>query len=132
MNSESILVIGVNSRPIAASAKALGLKVNVIDYWGDQDLRKIANDILVVRDFEDKKEIVYFKTFPELEEKYYYYLKHPEEAERIAQAGYEKVKKYHNADIRAKWFAKIVLHHANGGKYDESFNDLSQYGVQNF
>ncbi|MHA1693910.1 MAG: ATP-grasp domain-containing protein [Candidatus Helarchaeota archaeon] len=56
MNSESILVIGVNSRPIAASAKALGLKVNVIDYWGDQDLRKIANDILVVRDFEDKKE----------------------------------------------------------------------------
>ena len=82
--------------------------------------------------FEDKKEIVYFKTFPELEEKYYYYLKHPEEAERIAQAGYEKVKKYHNADIRAKWFAKIVLHHANGGKYDESFNDLSQYGVQNF
>jgi glycosyltransferase involved in cell wall biosynthesis len=79
--------------------------------------------------FEDGKEIVYFKTFQELEEKYRYYLKHPQEAEKIAQAGYEKVRKYHNADVRAKWFAKIVLHHANGGKYDESFNNLSQYGV---
>ena len=79
--------------------------------------------------FEDGKEIVYFKTFSDLEEKYRYYLKNHKEAEQIAERGYEKVRKYHNADVRAKWFAKIVLHHANGGKYDESFNDLSQYGV---
>ena len=82
--------------------------------------------------FENGKEIVYFKTFPELKEKYRYYLKHPEEAKQIARAGYEKVRRYHNADVRAKWFAEIVLHHANGGKYQDSYNDLSQYGVWNF
>ena len=79
--------------------------------------------------FEDEKEIVYFKTFPELEEKYRYYLKNPKEAEQIAERGYEKVRKYHNADVRAKWFAKIILHHANGGENEDSYNDLSQYGV---
>jgi hypothetical protein len=73
--------------------------------------------------FEDGKDIVYFKTFAELEEKYRYYLKNLKEAERIAQAGYEKVRKYHNADVRAKWFAKALLHHANGGEYDEAYNN---------
>jgi hypothetical protein len=78
--------------------------------------------------FEDEKEIVYFKTFTELEEKYRYYLENPEKANQIAQAGYEKVRKYHNADIRAKRFAELVLHHANGGEYNESYNDVSLFG----
>jgi spore maturation protein CgeB len=78
--------------------------------------------------FEDGKEIIYFKTLPELEEKYRYYLEHPKEAEKIAQAGYEKVRKYHNTDIRAKRFVQILLHHANGGKYDESYNNVSLFG----
>lgn len=80
--------------------------------------------------FEDGKEIVYFKTFRELEEKYQYYLRNPKEADRIAQAGYEKVRKYHNADVRARRFAEIVLHHANGGRYEESYNDISLFGVK--
>ena len=78
--------------------------------------------------FKNGEEIVYFKNFQELEEKYSYYLENSKEAERIAQAGYEKVRKYHNADIRAKRFAEIVLYHANGGEYNESFDDISLFG----
>ncbi len=80
--------------------------------------------------FRDGKEVVYFRNFPELEEKYQYYLKNPEKAERIAQTGYEKVRKYHNADVRAKYFAQTVLHHANGGKYSENFSDLAIFGIE--
>jgi len=78
--------------------------------------------------FEDGKEIVYFKDFPELEEKYQYFLKNTEEADQIAQAGCEKVRKYHNADVRARRFAEIVLHHANGGEYKDSYNNISFFG----
>jgi glycosyltransferase involved in cell wall biosynthesis len=76
--------------------------------------------------FEDGKEIVYFKTFGELEKKYKYYLENQEESDEIAKAGYEKVRKYFNADASAKRFAKIVLHHANGGKYEASFDEVSE------
>lgn len=78
--------------------------------------------------FEDGKEIVYFKTFNELEEKYRYYLAHPQEAVQIAQAGYEKVRKYHNADIRVQRLVELILYHANGGEYNNAFNDVSFYG----
>ena len=82
--------------------------------------------------FEDEKEIVYFKTFAELEEKYRYYLKNPEETNQIARAGYEKVRKYHNADVRARWFTEVILHHANGGEYDETYNNPYIYGGSNY
>ena len=78
--------------------------------------------------FEDGKDIVYFKDFHELEEKYNYFLNHPEESERIARSGCEKVRKYHNADVRAKMFAEIVLHHANGGEYNNSYNNILLFG----
>ena len=45
----TVLVVGYNARPIAASAKRLGLNVLVVDYWGDADLYKCADEILVVR-----------------------------------------------------------------------------------
>jgi len=51
-SKEVLLIIGVNSRPIAASAKRLGYNVNVVDYWGDKDLKNIADDILVIKDYE--------------------------------------------------------------------------------
>lgn len=78
--------------------------------------------------FEDGKDIVFFKTFEEMEEKYNYYIKNQEAANKIALAGYYKVRTFHNADVRAKRFAKLVLHHANGGKYDVSFNNISVFG----
>lgn len=74
--------------------------------------------------FGDGKEVVYFKNFKELERKYNYYLQNKKEAEDIAEAGYRKVRQYFNADVMARWFAEIVLRHANGGKFDESYNNF--------
>ncbi|MFX0097557.1 MAG: ATP-grasp domain-containing protein, partial [Candidatus Hodarchaeota archaeon] len=45
MKKFRFLVVGSNSRPIAVSAKRMGHRVYVVDYWGDQDLRKIADDV---------------------------------------------------------------------------------------
>ncbi|MHA1231006.1 MAG: ATP-grasp domain-containing protein [Candidatus Helarchaeota archaeon] len=50
VSNKSILVLGVNSRPIAVSARRLGYKVYVVDFWGDNDLRKITKDILVIKE----------------------------------------------------------------------------------
>ena len=77
--------------------------------------------------FREGGDIVFFKTFEEMEEKYKYYLRKHEVANRIALAGYYKVRTFHNADIRAKRFAALVLHHANGGKYDRALNDVSAF-----
>ncbi|MEM3587258.1 MAG: ATP-grasp domain-containing protein [Candidatus Jordarchaeaceae archaeon] len=46
--SATVLVLGFNARPIAASAKRLGLKVLVVDYWGDVDIYRCADEVLVV------------------------------------------------------------------------------------
>lgn len=78
--------------------------------------------------FEDGKDIVYYKTFEELEDKYNYYLQNPEKAREIALSGYHKVRKFHNADARIKRIAEITLHHANGGDYDEGLNDINLFG----
>ncbi len=40
----SIGIIGFNARPIACSAKRLGAKVYVSDYWGDSDLGACCDD----------------------------------------------------------------------------------------
>jgi len=77
--------------------------------------------------FQDGQNIVFFKTFEEMEEKYRHYIRNQEAADRIALAGYYKVRAFHNADVRAKRFAELVLHHANGGKYDRALNDVSAF-----
>lgn len=82
--------------------------------------------------FEDGKDLVYFKTFEEMEEKYKFYVQHPDIADEIALSGYYKVRKFHNADVRAKRIAEIILHHANGGTYNESFDDIALFGGKIF
>ena len=82
--------------------------------------------------FEDGKDLVYFKTFEEMEEKYKFYVQHPDIADEIALSGYYKVRKFHNADVRAKRIAEIILHHANGGTYNESFDDIALFGGEIF
>jgi len=42
---ETAIVIGFNARPIASSAKRAGLTVLAVDYWGDVDLAKSADDV---------------------------------------------------------------------------------------
>ncbi|MFQ6129975.1 MAG: ATP-grasp domain-containing protein [Candidatus Hadarchaeaceae archaeon] len=41
----SIMVVGVNTRPIVKSAKALGLKTIAVDCFGDVDLREFADAV---------------------------------------------------------------------------------------
>lgn len=77
--------------------------------------------------FEDGKDIVYFQTFEEMEDKYNYYIKNEKQRAKIALAGYKKVRRFHNADLRAIRLAQIVLHHANGGKFMPEFNDISRF-----
>ncbi|MGV7224408.1 MAG: glycosyltransferase family protein, partial [Nitrospinales bacterium] len=77
--------------------------------------------------FEDGKDIVFFKTFEELEDKYNYYIKNEKNRAKIALAGYKNVRRFHNADLRAIRLANIVLHHANGGKFMPEFNEISRF-----
>ena len=50
--------------------------------------------------FEDGKELVMYTGLEDLVQKVEYYLKHEEERDAIAKAGYEKVKEYFNIDKR--------------------------------
>lgn len=63
--------------------------------------------------FTDGVDLVYWHDVKEMEDKYKYYRDHPAEAERIANNGYERVRKYHNQDIRARFIADKVLEAAN-------------------
>ena len=63
--------------------------------------------------FIDGEDLVYWKTFEEMVEKFEYYKANPDEAQRIANNGYNKVRRYHNQDVRAKFFADTVLKMAN-------------------
>lgn len=58
--------------------------------------------------FKDGEDIVYWQTPQEMEEKYRYYIKNQDELWRIANNGYEKVRKFHNQDLRAKEIATII------------------------
>lgn len=63
--------------------------------------------------FKDGVDIVYWETFDEMVEKYEYYRKHDDERIRIARSGYNRVRELHNQDIRARYFADVVLGMAN-------------------
>ena len=58
--------------------------------------------------YKNKKHLVLYKDFTDLENKIYYYLKHEEEREIIAKAGMDFVRKYHSAEVRDKEFTKVV------------------------
>lgn len=50
----SIMVVGVNTRPIVKSAKALGLKTIAVDCFGDADLRECADAVFSLRSAKSK------------------------------------------------------------------------------
>jgi len=56
--------------------------------------------------FKDGVHFVTYKTSEEAVEKAQYYLDHPEEREKIAQAGYDLVKEYHTYENRAETILK--------------------------
>jgi predicted ATP-grasp superfamily ATP-dependent carboligase len=53
----TVLVLGFNARPIAASAKRMRLNVLVVDYWGDVDIHKYADEVLVVSELLKEKSV---------------------------------------------------------------------------
>lgn len=57
-NQLTVLVLGFNARPIVFSAKRLGLKVLVVDYWGDVDIYKYADEVLVVSELDKEPNTV--------------------------------------------------------------------------
>lgn len=48
--TKNLLVIGFNARPIAAQAKTCGFRVFAVDYWGDIDIYRWVDDIIVVKE----------------------------------------------------------------------------------
>ena len=58
--------------------------------------------------FTDGKDIVLFDNTTELVEKAEYYISHPNEAEKIASAGYEHMLKYHTTKARASQFLSLI------------------------
>lgn len=52
MHFNSIMVVGVNTRPTVKSAKALGLKTIAVDCFGDIDLLECADAVFSVRSTE--------------------------------------------------------------------------------
>lgn len=64
--------------------------------------------IIIPNNFEDGISAVFFETMSELESKLDYYLKHPDEAARIAAHGYAHYLKHHTTTARARYFLSTV------------------------
>jgi spore maturation protein CgeB len=58
--------------------------------------------------YEDGKEIVYYRTIPELIEKVRYYLPRDEEREKIAQAGYKRTIREHSYEKRFRDMFRVM------------------------
>ncbi len=50
LNLNSVMIVGVNTRPIVKSARAAGLKPVAVDSFGDVDLRECAEAVYCTRD----------------------------------------------------------------------------------
>lgn len=69
--------------------------------------------------FKDGEDIIYFKTWDELVEKYRYYLSHPDERKKIAQSGYDKVMAFHNENVRARYIVECMETEVEKWKLDQ-------------
>ncbi len=61
-----------------------------------------------IKYFTDGEDIVYFKDWSELNSKYKYYFNNPREMWRVAKNGYDKVRQFHNQDVRAKYIVTCM------------------------
>jgi hypothetical protein len=64
--------------------------------------------IRIPHNFVNDESAVFFDDLPDMEEKFAYYLAHPEEAEQIARRGHDLFKKYHTASARARQLLACV------------------------
>lgn len=63
--------------------------------------------------FEDGVDIVYFRDWDELNDKYEYYRKNWESAEWVAYRGWKKVRQFHNENIRSRYIVDCMEREAN-------------------
>lgn len=90
--------------------------ISAARYFSDRTLMMMASGVPNLfhyspgaeQDFEDNKEVLYWKTIPEAIEKAQWCLDHPREAEAIGASGLEKIKRFHNWDIRVQQFQEIL------------------------
>ena len=104
--------------------KLMAAKISVVA-WGAMSCRQtgrfyesLANRSMILcmpinpwitnYSFTDGKDIVLFNDVAELTEKAEYYISHPNEAEIIANAGYEHMLKYHTTKERANQFLSLI------------------------
>lgn len=66
--------------------------------------------------FKDGEDYVTWQTFDEMVSKYEYYSKNPDEAWRIATNGYNKVRKYNNQELAARFIFEQTINGAKGEK----------------
>lgn len=64
--------------------------------------------------FVDGEDYVTWQTFDELEEKYNYYLKNQDQMWRIADCGYQKVRKYNNQELAARFIFEQTINASQG------------------
>ncbi len=72
--------------------------------------------------FVDGEDYVTWTTFDEMVDKYKYYMEHQDEMWRIATNGYNKIRKYNNQELAAKFIYEQVTNGAEGRpviNYDE-------------
>lgn len=84
--------------------------------------------------FKDGEDYVTFQTFDEMVDKYNYYIKNQDELWRIATNGYNKVRKYNNQELAAKFIYEQTINASKGIKavdYDEWVNVENKFCVQN-
>lgn len=76
--------------------------------------------------FKDGEDYVTWQTFEEMEEKYHYYIKNPDEMWRIATNGYNKVRKYNNQEKAARFIYEMTINASQGKPvtdYDKWVNE---------
>jgi hypothetical protein len=66
--------------------------------------------------FKDGEDYVTWTTFDEMVDKYKYYISHPTEMWRIANNGYEKVRKHNNQELAARFIHEMTINASRGEK----------------
>jgi hypothetical protein len=90
--------------------------ISAARYFSDRTLMMMVSGVPnllhyvsgIEQDFEDSKEVLYWRTVPEAVEKAQWCLEHPGEADKIGQAGFAKIKTHHNWDVRVQQLQEIL------------------------
>ncbi|KHD38336.1 hypothetical protein NL50_02190 [Clostridium acetobutylicum] len=97
----------VNINLIRSSFES-GLPMRVFDIMGSKGFMASSYKKDLEKFFVDGKDMVVYRDFKDLTDIIKYYICHEDERVTIAESGYEKVKKYHNYEVRLKDMMNIV------------------------